>query len=173
MPALATRKKTATLEHSAIEFEQEIERLQSTVESNEKELLRVSAVNLANRGPGLRNLLDQIYALDIDVTVKREMTDTCLRLIEIENFAKRNGTELTEIDAAFVAKVEKKHHGLNQRELKICLFIKLNYETVMIARSIGISPRGLDAKRYRIHKKLGIGLQDSIKTYLNKLAVSD
>ena len=172
MPALATRKKTATLEHSAIEFEQEIERLQSTVESNEKELLRVSAVNLANRGPGLRNLLDQIYALDIDVTVKREMTDTCLRLIEIENFAKRNGTELTEIDAAFVAKVEKKHHGLNQRELKICLFIKLNYDTIEIARAVGISTRGMESIRYRMHRKLGLDRHDSMKTYLSNLALA-
>ncbi len=173
MQAVATRNKTSTLEHSPIEFEQEIERLKTIIESNEKELARVAAVNNRNKGPGLRNLLDQIYSLDIDAAVKRMMTDACMHLIEIETFSKRNGTELTESDAAFLSKVEKKHHGLNQRELHICLFIKLNYDTVEIARSIGISARGMESIRYRMHKKLGIGLHDSIKTYLSKLAVSD
>ena len=172
MQAVATRKKTATLEHSPIEFEQEIERLQKILEANEKELARVAAVNLGNKGPALRNLLDQIYSLDIDATLKRKMTDACMHIIEMETFAKRNNTELTETDAAFIAKVGKKHHGLNQRELKICLFIKLNYDSEEIARSNGISTRGMESIRYRMHKKLGIGRHDSIKSYLCDLALT-
>ena len=173
MQAVATRKKTSRLELSPIEFEHEIERLQKILEANEEELGRVAAVNLGNKGLGLRTLLDQIYSLAIDAKVKRKMTDDCLHLIEIDAISKRIGTELTESDAAFLAKLENKHHGLNPRELKISLFIKLNYDTVVIARSIGISPRGMESIRFRMHKKLAIGLQDSIKTYLTKLAVSD
>ena len=157
---------------SVMELKKELADLQAIIAHNEKELARITAVNLGNKGPGLRNLLDQIYALQIDAAVKREMTDTCLNLIDIETFAKRIGTELTDIDASFIAKVEKKHHGLNQRELKICLFIKLNYDTIEIARAIGISTRGMESIRYRMHRMLGLGRHDSMKSYLSNLAVA-
>ncbi len=172
MPAVATRKKTSTLEQTPIELEKKIVDLKETIENNENDLARVAAVNQSNNGTSLRNLLDQIHALDIDPMVKRQMTDACLRLIAIETASKRIGIELTENDAAFLLKLEKKHHGLNSRELRVCIFIKLNYDTVEIARFSNITPRGMESIRYRMHKKLGIGLQDSIKTYLNKLAVA-
>ena len=52
------------------------------------------------------------------------------------------------------------------------LLVKLNYETTEIARSIGISTRGMESIRYRMHKKLGLGKHESIKTYLSDLATA-
>ena len=172
MPAAATRIKSSTLERPPFELEKQIADLKETIEKNENDLARVAAVNLSNNRLGLRNLLDQIHALDIDPKVKREMTEACLHLIALETASKRIGIELTENDAAFLSKLEKKHHGLNPRELRACIFIKLNYDTVEIARFSNITPRGMESIRYRMHKKLGIGLHDSIKTYLSKLAVA-
>ena len=156
---------------STIELENAIADLKETIATNEGEFARVATFT-NSKGDGLRNLLDQIHALDIDGSEKRKMTDACLHLIEIESASRRINTVLTECDAAFLSKLEQKHHGLNLRELRICLFIKLNYDTVEIARMIGISIRGMESIRYRLHQKLELGVHDSIKGYMSKLAVA-
>jgi DNA-binding CsgD family transcriptional regulator len=166
MCPLTTKNKQSTED-----FEKEIASLKTTIESQDKELTRV-ATSITEKSSSLRNLLDQIYALEIEPAVKRVMTDTCLRLIDKEITEKRLNMELTESDSAFLKKLQKIHPNLNQRELRISLLVKLNYDTKEIARSIGITTRGMESIRYRMHQKLGLGKHESIKTYLSDLAVS-
>lgn len=166
MCPLTTKNKQSTED-----FEKEIASLKTTIESQDKELTRV-ATSITEKSSSLRNLLDQIYALEIEPAVKRVMTDTCLRLIDKEITEKRLNMELTESDSAFLKKLQKIHPNLNQRELRISLLVKLNYDTKEIARSIGITTRGMESIRYRMHHKLGLGKHESIKTYLSDLAAS-
>jgi len=91
-------------------------------------------------------------------------------MIETELTEKRLKTELTAGDSEFLSKLQKKHPNLNQRELRVSLMVKLNYDTREIARSIGISTRGMESIRYRMHKKLGLDKHKSIKTYLSELS---
>lgn len=153
----------------AKEHEKEVADLKARIANQEMELTRVSTA-IAEKTTALRNLLDQIYALDIDQDLKRQMTNSCLNLIETETIEKRLNIELTESDSVFLSKLQKKHPNLNQRELRISLLVKLNYDTREIARSIGISTRGMESIRYRMHKKLGLGKHQSIKTYLADLS---
>ncbi len=156
---------------SLAEYEQEIAELRERVTNQDLELTRISTA-IAEKTSSLRNLLDQIHALDIDTTVKRGMTDSCLSLIETETIEKRLNMELTESDSVFLSKLQKKHANLNQRELKISLLVKLNYDTKEIGRAVGISTRGMESIRYRMHKKLNLGKHQSIKTYLSEFAIS-
>jgi len=156
---------------SPAEYEKEIGDLRVRVANQDLELTRVSTA-IAEKTSSLRNLLDQIHALDIDTSVKRVMTDSCLSLIETETIEKRLNMELTESDSVFLSKLQKKHANLNQRELRISLLVKLNYDTREIGRSVGISTRGMESIRYRMHKKLGLGKHQSIKTYLSELAIA-
>ena len=156
---------------SIAEYEKEIGELRARIANQDLELTRVSTA-IAEKTNSLRNLLDQIHALEIDTTVKRSMTDSCLSLIETETIEKRLNIELTESDSVFLSKLQKKHANLNQRELRISLLVKLNYDTREIGRSVGISTRGMESIRYRMHKKLGLGKHQSIKTYLSDLAVA-
>ncbi|NHQ60022.1 hypothetical protein G9409_05375 [Chlorobium sp. BLA1] len=156
---------------STLEFEKEIAELKTRIATQDMELTRVSTA-IAEKTTALRNLLDQIYALEIDTNIKREMTDSCLSLIETETIEKRLNIELTESDSFFLSRLQKKHPNLNQRELRISLLVKLNYDTREIARSVGITTRGMESIRYRMHKKLSLGKHQSIKTYLSDFAVS-
>ena len=156
---------------SSTEYEKEIGDLKVRIANQDLELTRVSTA-IAEKTTSLRNLLDQIHALEIDSSVKRMMTDSCLSLIETETIEKRLNIELTESDTFFLSKLQKKHANLNQRELRISLLVKLNYDTKEIGRSVGISTRGMESIRYRMHKKLGLGKHQSIKTYLSYLAVA-
>ena len=151
------------------EHDKEVAELKARIANQDMELTRVSTA-IAEKTTALRNLLDQIYTLDIDQDLKRQMTDSCLSLIETETIEKRLNIELTESDSVFLSKLQKKHPNLNQRELRISLLVKLNYDTREIGRSVGISTRGMESIRYRMHKKLGLGKHQSIKTYLSDLA---
>jgi len=153
------------------DLENQIASLKARISSQDLELTRVSTA-IAEKTNALGNLLDQIHALEIDTDVKRKMTDACLKLLETETIEKRLNIELTESDSFFLSKLQKKHANLNQRELRISLLVKLNYDTIEIARTVGISTRGMESIRYRMHKKLGLGKHESIKTYLSDLSAT-
>jgi len=156
---------------SVSELKTEISDLKSRLATQDMELTRVSTA-IAEKTAKLRNILFQINALEIDTEVKKGIADTCLGLIDTETIGKRLNTEQTEDDSVFLSKLQKKHPNLNQRELRISLLVKMNYDTSDIARSVGISTRGMESIRYRMHKKLGLGKHQSIKTYLSELAVT-
>jgi DNA-binding CsgD family transcriptional regulator/uncharacterized coiled-coil protein SlyX len=163
--------KTEQSKKSLPELEREIAALRTRLATQDMELTRVSTA-IAEKTTSLRNLLEQIRALDINADLKKAMTDSCLNLIETETIEKRLNIEMTESDSYFLSRLQKKHPNLNQRELRISLLVKLNYDTIEIANSVGISTRGMESIRYRMHKKLGLDKHQSIKTYLSDLSVS-
>lgn len=165
MNAQSEVNKKATLQ-----LKQEIDELKTRVATQDMELTRISTA-IAEKTAKLRKLLDQITALDIDSSLKNSMTDSCLSLIETETIGKRLDVELTEADSVFLSKLQKKHPNLNQREMRIALLVKLNCDTKDIAGSLSISTRGMESIRYRMHKKLGLGKHQSIKTYLSEVAI--
>jgi DNA-binding CsgD family transcriptional regulator len=151
------------------QFEQEKSALKSRISSQEMELTRISTA-IGEKTSGLHLLCDQLKNLDIDQPLKQRMLEQCQGMIETELTEKKLKTELTTGDSEFLSKLQKKHPNLNQRELRISLMVKLNYDTREIARSTGISTRGMESIRYRMHKKLGLDRHKSIKTYLSELA---
>jgi len=150
--------------------EKEIGILLKRIAAQESELTRRTTT--AEKNNGLQNLLDQIYSLDIEPSTKKVITDCCLRLIETDSVDKKLCMELTESDSHFLSAIRHTFPGLNKRELRICMLIKLNYDTTEIANAIGISTRGIESIRFRMHKKLGLGKHQSIKTYLSELSVT-
>ncbi|NTU92724.1 MAG: transcriptional regulator [Chlorobiaceae bacterium] len=152
-----------------LQHEQERASLKSRISSQEMELTRISTA-IGEKTTALHQLHEQIRSLDIDLPVKQRMIDQCQNMLETELTEKRLKTELTAGDSEFLSKLQKKHPNLNQRELRVGLMVKLNYDTREVARSIGISTRGMESIRYRMHKKLNLDKHKSIKTYLSELA---
>jgi DNA-binding CsgD family transcriptional regulator len=150
-------------------FDQEKAALKSRIAAQEMELTRISTA-VGEKASALHMICDQIKGLDIDVQAKQRILDQCHSMIETELTEKRLKTELTVGDSEFLSKLQKKHPNLNQRELRVSLMVKLNYDTREIARSIGISTRGMESIRYRMHRKLNLDKHKSIKTYLAELA---
>jgi len=145
--------------------------LDKKIAVQDNELTRRSTTTAENTD-GLQCLLDQIYSLDIEPSIKKAMTDSCVHLIETDSTDKKLSLELTEANSLFLSMLQKTFPELNKRELRICMLVKLNYDTTEIASSIGISVRGMESIRFRMHKKLGLGKHQSIKTYLSELGVT-
>jgi len=150
-------------------FEKEKAALKSRIAAQDMELTRISTA-IGEKASALHTICDQIKGLDIDAQVKQGILDQCHQMIETELTEKRLKMELTVGDSEFLSKLQKRHPNLNQRELRVSLMVKLNYDTREIARSIGISTRGMESIRYRMHRKLGLDKHKSIKTYLAELA---
>ena len=148
------------------QFHRERAALKSRIAAQDMELTRISTA-VAEKTAALQSLREKIFGIDIDGGLKKEMLDACSKMIETETIEKKINTDLTETDSEFLSKLQRRHPNLNQRDLRICLLIKLNYDTREIARSIGISTRGLESIRYRMHKKMGLSKHQSIKNYLN------
>ena len=151
------------------QLEKEKSSLTARIATQEMELTRISTA-IAEKTSSLRELLDMISVLDIDHMKKSAMVENCRKMIDTEMIEKRLNIELTTTDSEFLSKLQRKHPNLNQRELRICLLIKLNYNTRDIARSVGISTRGMESIRYRMHKKIGLTKHQSLKGYLTDLA---
>lgn len=153
----------------SFQSEQEKSALKSRIASQDMELTRISTA-IAEKTSALHFFCEQIKILDIESPLKQKLLEQCQSMIETELTEKRLKTELTAGDSEFLSKLQKKHPNLNQRELRVSLMVKLNYDTREIARSIGISTRGMESIRYRMHKKLGLDKHKSIKTYLSELS---
>jgi DNA-binding CsgD family transcriptional regulator len=119
----------------------------------------------------LQKFCSTINLIDIDPELKKTMLKQCQDLIESESSEQpQDNIPLTVSDSEFLLKLQKSHPNLNQRELKLALLVKMNYDNTQIARLLGISKRGSESIRYRMHKKMGLEKHQSIKTGLQELS---
>lgn len=151
------------------DFEAQKEELTEQIKQHEKEVHRAISNFHEQRGK-LRDLCALVSRSAMDTATKKQLIHTCDKLIETELNEKKIALPLTTTDSAFLSMLQKQHPDLNKRELKICLMIRLSYDTEDIARSIGITKRGMESIRYRMHKKIGLTKHQSIKNYLNELS---
>ncbi len=156
---------------SSRDMEEEIAALTRRVEIRDIELTKYTTIITENKNR-LHDLIDKLDSLEIDPSVKGAITDSCLNLLDKVIIEKQPDIELTKSDSLFLSTLQKKFPSLSPRELRISLLVRLNYDTSEIARSIGLSTRGMESIRYRIHKKLGLGKHQSIKGFLSELTTS-
>jgi DNA-binding CsgD family transcriptional regulator len=147
------------------ELIEEYRQLTEASEQKAAELIRATGTPGGNR-QAVRELLDLVHGAEIPTEQKRPISTMLLELVELESLEERMGTVLTRADVVFLKALQAKHPGLNPREYMICLFVKLGYGTADVARRVGISTRGMESIRYRLHKKIGREKHEAIKTYL-------
>jgi DNA-binding CsgD family transcriptional regulator len=154
---------------NAKQFKEEKSALMSRISALELEATRISTAT-AEKTASLRTLCELIEEIDIDTRLKQRITSCCSNITEIGKKTTLMKTELTETDSVFISRLQKKHPSLSQRELRIGLLIKLDYNSRDIARTIGLTTRGIESIRYRLHKKIGLDKHRSLKTYLTDLS---
>ncbi|MEC9487347.1 MAG: transcriptional regulator [Prosthecochloris sp.] len=146
----------------------ERQHMQKTIAAKSKEIERAASAVGEKRGQ-IRDLYAQVSHSGIPDAMRKKLLATCEHLIETELNEKKIDLVLTSNDSRFLTRLQEKHPDLNKRELKICLMIKLSFDTRDIATTLGISRRGMESIRYRMHKKIGLNRHQSIKNYLNSI----
>ena len=63
----------------------------------------------------------------------------------------------------------RKYPNLTQREISICMFLKLNYSCADISKELDITLSSVDTYRYNIRKKIRVERKTSLVSHLNTI----
>jgi DNA-binding CsgD family transcriptional regulator len=66
----------------------------------------------------------------------------------------------------FFKKLKQEFPDLVPNDLKLCAYLRLNMSSKEIASLLNISTRGVEIRRYRLRKKLGIPTDKNLSEFL-------
>ncbi|MGB1451367.1 MAG: helix-turn-helix transcriptional regulator, partial [Marinirhabdus sp.] len=72
-------------------------------------------------------------------------------------------------DKGFFKKIKQKHPQLTPKDLRLCVYLRLNLSSKEIAPLLNISPRSVEIKRYRLRKKIHLGRETNLNDYFINL----
>lgn len=75
-------------------------------------------------------------------------------------------TNLSQINNEFIIALSKKFPNLTPKDIKLCVYLKMNLSSKEIAPMMNISFRGVELHRYRLRKKLGLSQEESLSMFL-------
>lgn len=149
---------------NAKEHERRVMRLNTEIQLRGEELQRLKSVE-EKKNLTSRELCCRLSALGRDDLLE----NFCHSPAGREKIATIADIKLTAEDSRFVKLLRRLHPALTENEMKICLLVRKNHTTKSIARLYATSTRGMESIRYRLHTKLGLGKNQSIKAYLTGL----
>lgn len=75
-------------------------------------------------------------------------------------------TNLNQINNEFITSLSKKYPNLTAKDIKLCVYLKMNLSSKEIAPMMNISFRGVELHRYRLRKKLGLSQEEILSNFL-------
>lgn len=66
----------------------------------------------------------------------------------------------------FVKRVTTKYPILTSKDIKLCVYLKMNLSSKEIAPLMNISYRGVELHRYRLRKKIGLSAEESLSKFM-------
>jgi len=78
-------------------------------------------------------------------------------------------TNLNQIHNEFIINLSKKYPHLTPKDIKLCVYLKMNLSSKEIAPMMNISFRGVELHRYRLRKKLNLSQEENLSKFLLSL----
>ncbi|MDX6183736.1 histidine kinase [Flavobacterium sp. Fl-77] len=75
-------------------------------------------------------------------------------------------TNLNQIHNEFIINLSKKFPNLTPKDIKLCVYLKMNLSSKEIAPMMNISFRGVELHRYRLRKKLNLSQEENLPKFL-------
>ncbi len=95
-------------------------------------------------------------------SIKKSIKINAINKNEWESFEKN----LLQSNEEFVQRLSKKYPILTSKDIKLCIYLKMNLSSKEIAPLMNISFRGVELHRYRLRKKLGLTSDDSLSKFM-------
>lgn len=147
------------------------QKLASEVALKKKELASAT-LRLAGNTDTLSKLKDQVSRLNHASNSEHEMKKL-MALVKSAESSNANWDEFAahfdEVNNDLLKKLKTKFPNLSQSDLKICAYLHLNFSSKQISQLHNISVRGVEIRRYRIRKKLGLESNQSFSSFLDSL----
>lgn len=148
----------------------ELEKTKEVLEINKKELTS-AALQIIENGETVQQFRKEIE------NIKESLDSSHHKKLEnlassITNNTNKNWEEFRsrfeQVNTNFFKSLKKEHPELSANELKICSFLKLNFNSKDIANLMGISPESVKVSRYRLRKKLNLERSENLASYIDK-----
>ena len=81
--------------------------------------------------------------------------------------------QFQQVHAGYLEALAARYPGLTPTELKVCSLIKINLSTKEIAQILNTESRSIEKYRQRIRKKLGLGKDDNLSTFLAAIGAAE
>jgi DNA-binding CsgD family transcriptional regulator len=171
-----------TRERKAIELENERILREHKMEMENDRLTRdnlIKSQELANATMHLIQKNELLQEIRAELTDIRKSRDHTFKEKDFQVIMKQINTNLTiqedqklfdasfnEVHDTFTKKLKKQFPDLSAADLRLAAYLKMNLSTKEIAPLFNISLRGLENKRYRLRKKLGLENDENIVDFL-------
>ncbi|RKS25123.1 hypothetical protein CLV94_0153 [Flavobacterium endophyticum] len=111
--------------------------------------------------------IQEILETETDVNqikskIKKSIKINALNKNEWESFEHN----LMQSHEEFVHKLSNKFPVLTSKDIKLCIYLKMNLSSKEIAPLMNISFRGVELHRYRLRKKLGLTSDDNLSKFM-------
>lgn len=135
----------------------------------------------------IQNKAYEVAGKSLSIAKQTEMIDSIQQILETENEASQikskikksikinslNKNEwesfehnLMQSNEDFVYKLSNKFPILTSKDIKLCIYLKMNLSSKEIAPLMNISFRGVELHRYRLRKKLDLNPEESLSKFM-------
>lgn len=145
------------------EYEKHILELELQSKSSEVAGKSLSIAKQSEMIENIQNILDTESDFNkLKSEIKKAIKINAVNKHEWEIFE----TNLNQINNEFIIALSKKYPNLTSKDIKLCVYLKMNLSSKEIAPMMNISFRGVELHRYRLRKKLGLNQEETLSKFL-------
>lgn len=147
------------------------EKLQSDIQSKSQKLSNI-AINVVRKNEILEEIRDELKQVKADMGQQLPNIHYQKLMNSIErNVAGKEDWELfeqnfDEVHEQFFKRLRQISPSISPSELRLAACLRMNLSTKEMAPALGISIRGVEIKRYRLRKKLGLGADANLVQFM-------
>jgi ligand-binding sensor domain-containing protein/DNA-binding CsgD family transcriptional regulator len=163
------RQQKLSSERKIMEIQNE--KLQSEIKSKSQQISNV-AINVVRKNEILEEIRDELKQVKLEMGTQLPNIHYQKLLQSIErNVAGKEDWQLfeenfNEVHELFFKRLRVICPAISPSELRLAACLRMNLSTKEMAPALGISIRGVEIKRYRLRKKLGLGLDANLVQYM-------
>jgi DNA-binding CsgD family transcriptional regulator/heme exporter protein D len=163
------RQQKLSSERKIMEIQNE--KLQSEIKNKSQQISNV-AINVVRKNEILEEIRDELKQVKLDMGQQLPNIHYQKLLNSIErNVAGKEDWQLfednfEEIHEQFFKRLRTICPAISPSELRLAACLRMNLSTKEMAPALGISIRGVEIKRYRLRKKLDLGLDSNLVQYM-------
>ncbi|WP_166925590.1 ligand-binding sensor domain-containing protein [Flavobacterium poyangense] len=148
------------------EYEKHILELELQTKSSEVAGKSLSIAKQSEMIENIQNILDSEKDFNkLKSEIKKAIKINEVNKHEWEIFE----TNLNQIHNEFIINLTKKFPNLTPKDIKLCVYLKMNLSSKEIAPMMNISFRGVELHRYRLRKKLDLTQDENLSKFLLSL----
>lgn len=148
------------------EYEKHLLENQVQVKANELASKSLSIVKQTELIESIQNILDT-------ETTTSSLKNKIGKAIKINSLNKNEWKSfednLLKSNEDFVKELSKRYQNLTSKDIKLCIYLKMNLSSKEIAPLMNISYRGVELHRYRLRKKLDLDPSVNLNLFMNNI----